>query len=44
MMDDLLTTRRRLAAGDTHAQDEISRSIDAARSDACAHAFLENLV
>lgn len=40
MMDDLLTTRRRLAAGDTHAQDEISRSIDAARSDACAHAFL----
>ena len=31
MLDDLLTTRRRLFAGDTHALAELERSIDYAR-------------
>lgn len=41
MLDDLLTTRRRLSAGDTHALAELERNIDSARSAACAHAFLK---
>lgn len=41
MLDDLLATRRRLSAGDTHALAELERSIDCARASSCAHAFLQ---
>lgn len=41
MPDDLLSTRRRLRAGETHASVEIERSIDAARGVRCTSAFLK---
>ncbi|MBK6293912.1 MAG: amidase [Rhodoferax sp.] len=41
MLEDLLSTRHRLAAGATRAVDELERNFDCARTSACTHVFLK---